>query len=74
MIEREHVDAILNRIRPSLQADGADVELVDVGESSVSVHFSGLCVQCGGAALTMHTGLAEVFRHEIPGFGELRLV
>lgn len=74
MIERGHIEAVFNRIRPLLQADGADVELIDVVESNVSVHFSGLCVQCGGAALTMHTGLAEVFRDEIPGFGELRLV
>jgi Fe-S cluster biogenesis protein NfuA len=74
VIERGHIEAVLSRIRPLLQADGADVELIDVGEGSVSVRFSGLCVHCGGASLTMHTGLSDLLRLEIPEFGELRLV
>lgn len=74
MIARERIEVVLNRIRPFLQADGADVELVDVREGCVSVRFTGLCLQCAAAPLTMHEGLSEVLREEIPEFGELRLV
>jgi Fe-S cluster biogenesis protein NfuA len=73
MIERARIEAVLNRIRPLLQADGADVELVDVRGDGASVHFTGLCCQCA-AALTMHTGLSDLLHEEIPEFGELRLV
>ncbi len=74
MIEREHIEAVLSRIRPLLQADGADVELVDVREDCISVRFTGLCDRCATAQLSMHTGLSELLREEIPTFGELRLV
>jgi Fe-S cluster biogenesis protein NfuA len=74
VIERARIEAVLNRIRPLLQADGADVELVDVREDGASVRFTGLCGQCGAAPLTMHTGLSDLLREEIPEFGELRLV
>lgn len=74
MIERARIEAVLNRIRPLLQADGADVELVQVREDGASVRFTGLCPRCGAAPLTVHTGLADILREEIPGSGELRLV
>jgi Fe-S cluster biogenesis protein NfuA len=73
MIERARIEAVLNEIRPLLQADGADVELVDVQDDGASVRFTGLCSQCGTAPLTLHTGLSEFLREEIPEFGELRL-
>jgi len=74
MIDRARIEAVLDRIRPLLQTDGVDVELIDVRDDVASVRFTGLCSQCGGAALTMHTGLSELLRQEIPEFGELRLV
>ena len=75
MIERARIEAILNRIRPLLQSDGSDVELVDVQEGCVvSLRFTGLCRQCAAAPLTMHEGLTEILREEIPEFRELRLV
>lgn len=74
MIERARIEAVLNRIRPLLQADGADVELVDVQDEGAGVRFTGLCSQCGAAPLMLHTGLSELLREEIPEFDELRLV
>jgi Fe-S cluster biogenesis protein NfuA len=75
MIARERIEAVLNRIRPLLQSDGSDVELVDVQEGCVvSLRFTGLCSQCAAAPLMMHDGLTEILREEIPEFSELRLV
>ena len=74
MIKRAQIEAVLNRIRPAFQADGSDVELVDIRENCVSIRFSGSCCECAGASLMLHTGLTEVLREEIPEFGELRLV
>jgi Fe-S cluster biogenesis protein NfuA len=74
MIERERIEAVLNRIRPFLRADDADVELVEVRENSASVRFTGLCRECAAAPLTLHDGLSEILREEIPEFDELRLV
>ena len=74
MIERIRVEGVLNRIRPLLQADRADIELLDVRPNGVvSVRLIGMC-PCQTAALSMHTGLSEVLREEIPDFVELRLV
>ena len=74
MIARARIEAVLNRIRPILREDGIGVELVDVRADGASVHLTGLCSQCAGAPLTLHTGLSEVLRDAIPEFGELRLV
>jgi len=72
--ERARIEAVLNRIRPFLRADGADVELIDVQKNGASVRFTGFCGQCVSAPLTMHTGLTDLLRGEIPGFGVLRVV
>ncbi len=73
MIERPRIEAMLNRIRPFLRADLADIELVDVGPNGVvSVRLIGMG-GCKTAALSIHMGLDEVLR-EIPDFVELRLV
>lgn len=68
------VETALARIRPLLQADGVDVELVEVRENSASVRLTGLCSTCGAASLNLHTGLEAMLREEVQGFGELRLV
>jgi Fe-S cluster biogenesis protein NfuA len=73
MMTRAQIEAVLSRIRPTFQADGSDVELVDLREDCVSIRFSGSCCYCAGVSLMMHTGLSEVLREEIPEFGELRL-
>jgi Fe-S cluster biogenesis protein NfuA len=45
--ERKPIKTVLNRIRPLLQADGGEVELVEVRDNGASVRLTGLCVQCG---------------------------
>ena len=46
MIARARFEAVVDCIRPFFVAEGSDVELVDVRENCVSVHFTGLCHQC----------------------------
>jgi Fe-S cluster biogenesis protein NfuA len=77
MIEWARVQAILgvlDRIRPTLQADGVDVELLEVQNNNARVRLTGLSSRCASARLTMQTGLEEVLRTEIRDFGELQLV
>jgi Fe-S cluster biogenesis protein NfuA len=71
--KRERIEIALNRIRPRLQADGVDVELVEVRGNGASVRLTGLCVQCGAGLLNFHTGLEQMLREDIEEFGDLRL-
>lgn len=77
MIESERVRAILavlDRIRPVLQADGMNVELLDVQDKNACIRLTGICATCGSAALMLQSGLEEALRQEIRDFGELQLV
>ena len=51
---REKVEAALDQIRPSLQADGGDVELVDVNNGTVTLKLTGACSGCPMATMTLH--------------------
>jgi NifU-like protein len=70
----EAILGVLDRIRPTLQADGVHVELLEVQGHDVRVRLTGLCTSCAGARLTMQTGLEEMLRGQIRDFGELQLV
>lgn len=63
---REKVEAALSRIRPALQADGGDVELVDVSDGIVSVRLTGACGGCPMAAMTLRSGVEQIVKHEVP--------
>ncbi|HAN86994.1 MAG: NifU family protein [Bacillota bacterium] len=64
---REKVEAILDEIRPSLQADGGDVELIDVTEDGiVKVRLKGACAGCPMSTLTLKNGIERVLKSEIP--------
>jgi len=51
--DRAVVAAVVEAMRPSFQADGGDVQLVDVAESAVRVRLSGVCADCGAAGLSL---------------------
>ena len=74
MLARERVEAVLNRIRPMMQADGGDVELVDIEGNSARVRLIGMCSGCASAHITIHMGLEAVLRDEIEEFEELQVV
>ena len=70
----EAILGVLDRIRPTLRADGVHVELLDVRGRGARIRLTGLCTSCAGARLTMQAGLEEVLRGQIRDFGELQLV
>lgn len=66
------IEAALNQIRPSLQADGGDVELVDVSEDGVvKVKLTGACGTCPFATMTLKAGIERVLKKEIPEVKEV---
>ena len=74
MITKERVEAVLDRVRPFLQADGGDIEVVDVNGNSADVKLTGMCAGCPSAHMTLYLGVETALRDEIPEFGTLRLV
>ena len=64
---RDFFSALLEGIRPHLQADGGDVELIDVdGEGVVSVRLAGACRGCPGALMTLKMGVERILREQVP--------
>ena len=73
MIAKERIEAVLDRVRPFLQADGGDIELVAVEGYSASVRLTGMCAGCPSAHMTLHVGIETALREEIPEFETLRV-
>ena len=64
---QEKVEDVLNKIKPSLQADGGDVELVEVGEDGViKVRLTGACGSCPMSQMTLKMGIEKILKKEIP--------
>lgn len=64
---RDKVEASLQKVRPSLQADGGDVELVDVGDDGiVKLRLTGACKGCPMSQMTLKMGIEKVLKKEIP--------
>jgi Fe-S cluster biogenesis protein NfuA len=74
MVPRERVEAVISRLRPIIQADGGDIELVDVIENKARVRMSGNCVGCPSAQMTLYMGIEMALKEEIPEFEELLVV
>jgi Fe-S cluster biogenesis protein NfuA len=74
MLSRERVETVLDRIRPLMQADGGDIELVDIDGNSARVRLTGMCAGCPTAHLTLHMGVEMALRDEIKEFDELLVV
>jgi len=68
---KEQVEAALAQIRPALQADGGDVELVGVDEGVVSLKLKGACDGCPMAAMTLKMGIERVLKGQIPEVKEV---
>ncbi|MDD3716066.1 MAG: NifU family protein [Candidatus Marinimicrobia bacterium] len=72
MLDKAKVQEVLNKIRPSLQMDGGDVELVNVREDNVvEVRLQGSCHGCPMATMTLKAGIERVLKSEIPDLVEV---
>jgi Fe-S cluster biogenesis protein NfuA len=64
---KARVQEVIDQIRPNLQADGGDIELVDVTpEGLVKVKLQGACSGCPGAAMTLKMGVEKTLKKHIP--------
>jgi Fe-S cluster biogenesis protein NfuA len=63
---REKVERALEKIRPALQADGGDVELVSVEGNTVKIKLIGACASCPFSQLTIKQGVEDSLKKEVP--------
>lgn len=71
----DRVQAILNLIRPAIQSDGGDVELVEIREDgTVLVRFHGACVGCPSSSMTLQVGLERQLKDRIPEVSAVQAV
>ncbi len=74
MVTRERVQSVLDRIRPLLQSDGGDIELVDIVDNKARVRLTGNCVGCPSAQMTLYLGVETTLKDEIPELEEVLVV
>ncbi|HOP34734.1 MAG TPA: NifU family protein [Syntrophales bacterium] len=64
---KEKVQALINDVRPKLQADGGDIELIDVtGDGVVKVKLLGACGGCPMAQMTLKMGVERYLKSKLP--------
>jgi Fe-S cluster biogenesis protein NfuA len=64
---REKVQGVINLIRPAVQADGGDIELVDVSaDGVVQIRFHGACHGCPSSTMTLQMGIERNLREKVP--------
>lgn len=64
---RERVQGIIDLIRPAVQADGGDIELVDVNDTGVvQIRFHGACHGCPSSKMTLQDGIERNLREKVP--------
>ena len=62
----KRVQKVLDEIKPRIQADGGDIELVAVEKDTVKVRLQGACAGCPMAALTLKQGVERLIREKLP--------
>ena len=68
---REKVEKAINIIRPTLKADGGDVELIDVKNGIVTVKLLGACAGCPSSQMTLKMGIEKRLKEEVPEVKEV---
>ena len=68
---KEKVEKVLDKIRPSLMADGGNVELVDVEAGTVKVRLTGACGGCPMSQMTLKMGIERLLKKELPEIKEV---
>jgi Fe-S cluster biogenesis protein NfuA len=68
---RDEVEVALDKIRPALQADGGDVELVEVNDGVVKLKLKGACAGCPMSIITLKQGIERVLKEQLPEVKEV---
>jgi len=68
---REQVESVLAKVRPSLRADGGDIELIDVKDGVVQVALTGACAGCPMSQMTLKQGVEKALKAAIPEIKEV---
>ena len=68
------VEKALEKIRPMLQRDGGDIELVEVTDGLVKVRLTGACKGCPMSQMTLKQGVEKLLMKEVPGLKEVQAV
>jgi Fe-S cluster biogenesis protein NfuA len=68
---QDRVEAVLAKIRPSLVADGGDVELIEVNNGVVKLKLTGACAGCPLSTITLKQGIERILKQEIPDIKEV---
>lgn len=68
------VEQALEKIRPMLQRDGGDIELVEVNDGVVKVRLTGACKGCPMSQVTLKQGVEKLLLKEVPGLKEVQAV
>ena len=63
---RDRVERVIERIRPAVQMDGGDIELVDVADGIVKLRLVGSCHGCPSSMMTLRAGIERAIRAEVP--------
>ncbi len=63
---KERVQHVIDRIRPAVQGDGGDIELVDVVGDTVKIRFHGACHGCPSSTMTLQHGIERNIREKVP--------
>ena len=63
---RERVEKVIERIRPAVQMDGGDIELVEVTDGIVKLRLVGSCHGCPSSMMTLQAGIERAIRAEVP--------
>jgi Fe-S cluster biogenesis protein NfuA len=72
MVTKEHVELVLARVRPFMQADGGDIQLLGIDGNSADVRLTGMCAGCPSAHMTLYLGVEAALREAMPEFETLR--
>lgn len=63
---RDKVEAVLEMIRPYIQSDGGDIELLDIVEGIVQIRLAGACVGCMHSMMTLQAGVERMLKEQVP--------
>lgn len=73
-MDEDKVKEVLEKVRPMLQMDGGDVELVEIDDDVVKVRLKGACHGCPMSQMTLQMGIEQTLKKEIPGVKRVEAV